>query len=111
MSQCDSCKNCSICKSKEAVNRLEQFGDTVCTGYESNMTYKEFKRWCNERCCDGLWGLNVAKACIDALSHIGKKPFWKREKAWQELNRNTGITLYVHDINTKIVEALRRETK
>ena len=29
------------------------------------MKFKEFAKWCNERACDGCWGMLEAMACID----------------------------------------------
>ena len=55
------------------------------------MTFKEFAKWCNERACDGCWGFNEAIICIDAGSQIRKLPFWKREKAWREINSKLEI--------------------
>lgn len=48
------------------------------------MSYKEFKKWCNQRACDGLWGLLEALTCINIMAEIDRLPFWKREKAWRE---------------------------
>jgi hypothetical protein len=55
------------------------------------VTYKQFKSWCNERACDGRWGMNTALACIEVMKQINRKPFWKREKEWQKWNRDWRI--------------------
>lgn len=47
------------------------------------MTFKEFEAWCNQRACDGCWGMLEAMTCIDILETIRKKWFWKRERFWQ----------------------------
>lgn len=57
------------------------------------MKYKEFVAWCNERACDGQWGLRMACACIDIMKQINKKPFWKREKAWQAVDAEFNISV------------------
>lgn len=44
------------------------------------MTFKEFTAWCNERACDGRWGMVEAMVCIDLMAEIRKLSFWKREK-------------------------------
>ena len=49
------------------------------------MTYKQFKQWCNERACDGCWGMQVALLCIDVMKEINRLPFWKREKVWKQI--------------------------
>lgn len=44
------------------------------------MKFKEFEAWCNQRACDGCWGVLEAMTCIDILNTINRKWFWKREK-------------------------------
>lgn len=46
------------------------------------MKFKEFSAWCNERACDGCWGMTEAIICTNLCSDIYKFPFWKREKYW-----------------------------
>lgn len=48
------------------------------------MTYKEFQNWCNDRACDGRWGIQDAMLCIQTLDVINTTPFWKRKKVWKE---------------------------
>lgn len=67
------------------------------------MKYKEFADWCNQRACDGMWGMNTASACIGVIDYIQSKPFWRRERAWQEFNRDFNIDkIFVNPINEKI---------
>ena len=61
------------------------------------MTFKEFTAWCNERACDGRWGMVEAMVCIDLMAEIRKLSFWKRENFWREL--------YEKRILDEIVEA------
>ena len=49
------------------------------------MTFKEFNEWCNRRACDGCWSMNTAIYCIEIGRKINALPFWKREKAWNEV--------------------------
>ena len=53
------------------------------------MKYKEFVKWCNQRACDGLWGMNTALCCIEVVNHIKKIPFWKRERVWKQTFEST----------------------
>jgi hypothetical protein len=58
------------------------------------MTYAEFKDWCNERACDGRWSLVTALACIEMMKKIDSvKGFFNRKKkqelAWQKLISET----------------------
>ncbi len=48
------------------------------------MTYKEFKKFCNERATDGCWSLKQAQFCIDVRNYIDAHWFWQREKVWKE---------------------------
>jgi len=69
------------------------------------MKFKDFAAWCNERACDGRWGLQTALACIEIESSVRSKSFWKREKAWQKINSEWHIEeLVVNEINNMILE-------
>lgn len=48
------------------------------------MTFKEFDDWCNERACDGYWGMNMALICAGIIREVYKIPFWKRKKVWNK---------------------------
>ena len=48
------------------------------------MKYKEFKKWCNERACDGCWSLKQAQFCIDVMKYIDCHWLWQRERVWKE---------------------------
>lgn len=66
------------------------------------MKFKEFANWCNNRWFDGYWGKNTAIVCVNTLDYLKTKPFWKREKIWQEK--------FAKDI-TPIVEATNKKIK
>ena len=68
------------------------------------MSYREFREWCNQRACDGCWGMHEAMICIDICGEIQKLPFWKRKKKWREYERDV-VTLIVEPTNAKIREA------
>ena len=34
------------------------------------MTFKEFVEWCNDRACDGCWGMIESMVCMDIISSI-----------------------------------------
>ena len=69
------------------------------------MKYKEFIAWCNDRACDGCWGMEDSIYCLEIVKQVESKPFWKREKKWQELNAGDIIEKsMVMPINHKIVE-------
>ena len=48
------------------------------------MTYKEFCNWCNERACDGRWGIALAASCSECISDVNHKLWFKREKYFQQ---------------------------
>ena len=66
-----------------------------------SMTFKMNVKWCNNRACDGCWGMIEAMACIDIISEIRKLPFWKRNKAWKEKEQQV-LDEIVNPINRKI---------
>ena len=68
------------------------------------MRFREFVRWCNERACDGCWGMTDAVICIDILKRVRKHPFWRREKVWREEFREFTEENIVKPINQMIEE-------
>lgn len=74
------------------------------------MKYKDFVRWCNERACDGCWGLPVAMSCIAIIDEVKSAPFWKRKKVWNEFNADNRIEEYiVKPVNKRIEEIKKGE--
>lgn len=61
------------------------------------MTYKEFKEYCNDRACDGQWSAGDVMMCLEIRNRIEsvqvkkfgivmkKKTEKAQEEAWQEL--------------------------
>jgi hypothetical protein len=68
------------------------------------MTFKEFDEWCNERACDGCWGMVTALVCIDILENVKKVPFWKRRKYWESEYEKRVLDEIVNPIEKKIEE-------
>lgn len=67
------------------------------------MTFKEFAAWCNERACDGCWGMATAITCCELVSNIYKLRRRHREKAWAEINKQEHIVEnIVKPINQKL---------
>lgn len=67
------------------------------------MTFKQFKRWCNDRACDGCWGYNDALYCIELVQNMMKIPWWKRKKVWKKIEPQV-LYAVVTPINQKIQE-------
>lgn len=72
------------------------------------MKFKEFAVWCNERACDGCWGMIEAMACIDLIKTVREKPFWKREKFWREEYEQRVLNEIVNPINRMIDERMKK---
>lgn len=70
------------------------------------MKFKEFNSWCNERACDGCWGMVEAMTCIDIAREILKEPFWKREKIWKTKYESDVVNQIVGPTN-KLIEKYR----
>ena len=68
------------------------------------MSFKQFISWCNERACDGYWGMITAIACMDIYHKIKALPFWKREKVWRDNYEQQVLNEIVNPINAKIAE-------
>ena len=76
---------------------------------EKSMKYKEFNNWCNERACDGCWGLNEAMTCIDICHLFSYIPKWKQEKAWQHFLSRDVLEQIVIETN-EIIEKTKQDT-
>lgn len=68
------------------------------------MKFKEFVNWCNERACDGRWGMLEAIACINVINEIMKIQFWKREKIWKENYEQQVLEEIINPIEKKLKE-------
>ena len=63
------------------------------------MSYQDFKKWCNDRACDGRWDMLEAMACLDVIKEIDKikvkglfkkkKTLEARELEWRKRNYKT----------------------
>ena len=73
------------------------------------MTFKEFSKWCNERACDGCWGMKEAMICASICEDMYKKPFWKREKIWREDCEKSVVSQIVEPTN-KLIEKYANDT-
>lgn len=72
------------------------------------MKFKEFVNWCNERACDGLWGMLEAIACINVINEIMKIQFWKREKIWKENYEQQVLEEIINPIEKKLEEMKKK---
>ena len=65
----------------------------------SAMTFKDFVAWCNQRACDGHWGMSTAVACINIMKEVRDQWFWKRTRYWHEKYESDVIEQIVNPIN------------
>ena len=67
------------------------------------MSFKEFVRWCNERACDGCWSMGTAITCMNIMHTVKDTPFWKRKKAWAEINEDDIIYKNIVEPTNKLI--------
>lgn len=67
------------------------------------MSFKQFEEWCNERACDGCWGMLEAMVCLDIIDKIRSAPFWKRKKLWKKEYEKKVLDEIIDPINNKIL--------
>ena len=70
-------------------------------------TYRQFRKWCNDRACDGCWSSDVAAACIRILDFMQNLPWYRRRKFWGRISIPVMDSI-VGPINRKI-EEVRKE--
>lgn len=81
------------------------------------MSYREFNRWCNDRCFDGKWGYNEALECTFIIDKINSLPIWKRNKYWKDkyefdiVNRIINRTNHLINEYTKIKDNVSKKEK
>lgn len=68
------------------------------------MKFREFVGWCNERACDGRWGMVEAITCIGIMQEVEEQHFWKREKYWKEKFESKVLSKIVNPIEKMIAE-------
>ena len=64
-----------------------------------DMSYEEFFNYCEERACDGRWGLGEALLCLEIIKHMNdirictfkfynkKKTKQAREAEWERIKK------------------------
>jgi hypothetical protein len=68
------------------------------------MTFKEFNNWCNERACDGMWGMREGVMCIEILIFIRSAKFWRRKKLWKDYCSQTNIVEIIIEPTNKLID-------
>lgn len=73
------------------------------------MTFKEFVNWCNDRACDGKWGMLEAIACVEIIRTVRRKLPWRRERFWRERYKGQVTLEIVRPINERILRESKGE--
>ena len=75
------------------------------------MTYRQFKKWTDDRSCDGLWGFTHACAAVGLLSAMREQGFWSRRRWWKTFGEPSAeaIVADVEKIWKKMEEANVKE--
>lgn len=72
------------------------------------MKYKEFKKLCNLRAADGMWGMFTAIKCIEVMRIVDKFWFWKKEKIWHEHYEQHMLDTFINPTN-ELIEQYNKE--
>ena len=75
------------------------------------MKFKEFVSWCNDRACDGRWGMLEAMVCADIIQTIRKKLPWAIERFWKKNYEERVLGEIVKPTNQKIEEREKSRAK
>ena len=70
------------------------------------LTYRQFKDWCNERCCDGKWSAMHALIAIKLIDIMENQTFWKKNSEWENNWKQYAMQLIssVENANTELKE-------
>lgn len=64
------------------------------------MTFKEFKKWANERICDGQWSIGHAWLTQDIYKIMHGTNIFNRRKIWKQKCESRAIAI-VEDVRRK----------
>lgn len=70
------------------------------------MTFKEFRKWANERACDGQWGLTQAIETAEIYDNMRKAKLFKK-RYWKNNCEERAIKL-VESVN-QITEQVKEK--
>lgn len=62
-------------------------------GEEEEMTFKEFKKWANERACDGQWGMSHVLLTQDIYVTMQGTNIFNRRKIWKQECESRAIAI------------------
>ena len=74
------------------------------------MKFRDFVSWCNNRACDGCWGMKRLCCASTSCSRSESSLFGDVKKEWRRINEgNWVVTMIVDPINAKIAKVKGRE--
>ena len=67
------------------------------------MSFREFKKWVNQRSYDGLWSMSDAIISLSTIVKIKEYPRFKRERIWRKYYKNEIVEKIIKPVNTEIM--------
>lgn len=68
------------------------------------MSFREFKKWVNQRSYDGLWSMSDAIISLSTIVKIKEYPRFKRERIWRKYYKDEIVEKIIKPVNTQIME-------
>ena len=68
------------------------------------MSFREFKKWVNQRSYDGLWSMSDAIISLSTIVKIKEYPRFKRERIWRKYYKDKIVEKIIKPVNTQIME-------
>lgn len=68
------------------------------------MSFREFKKWVNQRSYDGLWSISDAIISLSTIVKIKEYPRFKRERIWRKYYKDEIVEKIIKPVNTQIME-------
>ena len=68
------------------------------------MSFREFKKWVNQRSYDGLWSMSDAIIALSTIVKIKEYPRLKRERIWRKYYKDEIVEKIIKPVNTQIME-------
>ena len=68
------------------------------------MSFREFKKWVNQRSYDGLWSMSDAIIALSTIVKIKEYPRFKRERIWCKYYKDEIVEKIIKPVNTQIME-------
>lgn len=68
------------------------------------MSFREFKKWVNQRSYDGLWSMSDAIISLSTIVKIKEYPRFKRERIWRRYYKDEIVEKIIKPVNTQIME-------